>query len=67
MVRTNNSECIEEKTFGISIADVMLSESLAGNTNGTERSTMELGTTILLSNGLMAAMIYIVVSWIWEE
>jgi len=28
---------------------------------------MEFATTIILSNGLMAAVIYIVVTWIWED
>jgi hypothetical protein len=32
-----------------------------------EGSMMELGATVLVSNGLMAAMIYFFVSWIWKD
>jgi hypothetical protein len=28
---------------------------------------MEFATTLLVSNGLMAAIIYVVVNWIWED
>ena len=55
---------MKAKLSGMSIAIWYHHEVYQASTKGIK---MEFGTILLVSNGLMAAMIYVVVSWIWEE
>ena len=56
------------KLSGISIAQWSVITKVCRATGAsTEGIKMEFATTLLVSNGLMAAIIYVVVNWIWED
>ena len=68
MVSTSNSECHEGEKAGIWIAQWSVITNVSRATRAsTEGIKMEFATSLLVSDGLMAAFIYIVVSWIWED
>jgi hypothetical protein len=53
--------------FGTSIAQEFQQERMHGGHPNKEGIEMDFAATLIVSNTLMAAVIYLVVTWIWED
>jgi len=58
--------CASTLAYRLLIESLITKDCTADRTS-REGIKMDFALTLLISNGLMAAIIYLVVTWIWED
>ena len=67
LVRINSSRDPLRNQSGTSLAEENQQERIHGGHPNKEGIEMDFAATLIVSNTLMAAVIYLVVTWIWED